>query len=557
VIRALAEQTEPVADVAIVGLGPVGATLAALLAAQGVSVVVLERSTAPHSQPRAIALDDESQRILQAAGLDGSHAPPMLVGPGVRLVGRSGRTLLDLPHPRSVYGHPPLGFVHQPDLETALLGQLSGHACVEVRLGTEVTGLARDRRGVTLLTRIRTPTNTGTDTSASTGTVRARFVAGCDGAGSFVRRALGIRLRGWSSPQRWLVVDARYPDDESRLGPFTFYAIPARPRVGGPIPDGRHRWEFMLHPEESDAEVTRDVNVRELLAGAGADPQLALERAAIYRFHASMAAQWRVGRILLAGDAAHLSPPFAGQGLGAGLRDASNLAWKLAAVVRDGADEAVLDSYAAERRPHVRRMNVLALALGGVVQTRSASLARARDATLAGLLGVPAIANWARDGGWKPPPRHARGLVASRRGNPAGRLIGRLLPQPQVRDGTGVARPLDAVLGPGFALLGLDLDPTAALGGAARLNRGARAAIELFSARHLRILRAGATVIGPDSVVELDDALRDWWPLAERQLLVVRPDRHVFAIVPPPELGPALAALGAALALGSPVHMPV
>lgn len=531
-------------DVAVVGLGPVGATVAALLGAQGVRVVVLERAPRPSLLPRAIALDDEALRVLQAAGLTGASAPPLLSADVVRLRGRHRRLLLELGLAGAPYGHPGLAFVHQPDLEAALRRRLEAQPDVSLRLGVEVSGLDQDRAGVTL----RTGTGTGDR-------VRARYVLGCDGASGVVRRALGVPLWGWSSPRRWLVIDGA-PDGGGPAGsllaaagvlgaPFTFHADPGRPWVSGPLPAGRRRWEFMLAHGEEPEQVLAPASLARLLEAAGTASSVDIERAAIYTFHSRLAARWRVGRVLLMGDAAHLSPPFAGQGLGAGLRDAANLAWKLAAVLQGRATSSLLDTYAAERRPHVRRMNMLALGLGGALQTRSPTAAIARDTLVTGLLRVPAVASWAHGGGWKPAPRHTRGLIAPGRGIPTDRLHGRLFPQPRVCAATGWSEPLDDVLGPGFAVVGLDVAP------ADHLGPDARVAVEALAARLLVIRPVDRRPPGPGEVRELDPSvLLAWWRLARGALIILRPDRHAFSVVAAAQVDAGLRSLCAALGLG-------
>jgi 3-(3-hydroxy-phenyl)propionate hydroxylase len=519
------------ADVAVIGLGPVGATVTALLAAHGVRTLALERAPAPSPLPRAVALDDEALRILQAVKLGPTGSPELLVGPGVALRGRGERLLLALPPAPSYYGHPTLAFVHQPDLEASLRRRLAGDPLVQMRLGVEVTALLEGPDAVTLRL-------SGADR------VRVRYVVGCDGAGGVTRRALGVALRGWSSPRRWLVIDGRPSPPAGQPGPFTFHADPRRPRVDGPLPGGRHRWEFMLAHHEDAAAMLDPARTAALLRAAGIGVEVTVERAAVYTFHSRVAARWRRGRVLLLGDAAHLSPPFAGQGLGAGLRDADNVAWKLAAVVCAGAPGAVLHSYPKERRAHVRHMNAVALGLGGAVQTRAEPLAALRDALVTGLARVPPLLRWARRGGWKPVSRHRHGLVARDRGQATDRLHGCLMPQPQVLDAGGRSALLDDALGPGFALVGLEVAvavPPAPDG----------------LALHGLCLRRRGAAVAPGEVQEVDQALRDWWPLAGHRVLILRPDRFVFAVTDPDGVPAAMAELWKALGLdggGPQVH---
>jgi 3-(3-hydroxy-phenyl)propionate hydroxylase len=347
-------------DVVVVGCGPVGAVLAARLTRAGLDVLVVERATEVHPLPRAVAADDEVQELLERV------APGVLEGAvldvPVRFLGARGQQVGSLRFPPGVAGRPGLALFHQPTVEARLRTLGLG----EVRLGVAVVGLAQDALGVGL------QLDDGTD-------VRASWVVGCDGAHSVVRRATGI---GWAGRdlQRWLVVDVT---GAVAADGFTYRCDPVRPSVDMPLPGG-HRWEWLL----ADGE-------------AGFDPRPLLPdgvevvRCVEYRYGARRASTWRRGRVLLAGDAAHTMPPFAGQGLGAGVRDA----WALGALLPAGR----VHEYEPLRRPHVAGMTRLSLFLGAVLETRSASAAAVRDA----LLSQAFRSSWLRRGG----PRNSRSGV--------------------------------------------------------------------------------------------------------------------------------------------------
>ena len=395
-------------DVAVIGLGPVGQALAALLAARGVRVAAFDAADGPYGGPRAGALDDEALRVLQGTGvrLDG-----LMRSPSVHLRGVDGRLRRVFSPSAEPYGHPPLAFFHQPDLEAELLERVP-----DARWGAALTDLRQGADGVTAV--------------VGGAEVRARWLVGCDGARSTVRSLLGIAFGGSTFAQPWLVVDAEASGvlDTVRM---EFHGDPRRPAVTLPLSPRHHRWEWMLRPgEDPDA-----------LAAAMAErlpPGARVTRAVPYTYHARTAARWREGRVLLAGDAAHVMPPFAGQGLSGGLRDAANLAWKLAAVARGEAVEALLATYEPERRPSIVAHTRLAVAWGRAVQLRRRRLARARDAAIDAAIRVPWLSDWARGGGVRPAPRLRAGALG-----PGG---GRYLPQPLV-DGL----PLDERLGPGWA----------------------------------------------------------------------------------------------------------
>lgn len=512
--------------VVVVGLGPVGATIALLLARRGVRVVAIERDPEVYPHPRAVALDDEALRVLQETGVLGPEGLGLLPGGTVRLTGRDGRTLVELPPPPTDTGHPALSFFRQPDLERRLRALLLAEPLVEVRPGCAVVRVVQDAEGATVTMR-------GAAGDGGPGAVRASYVLGCDGGRSTVRAGLGVRLRGGTSGRRWLVVDGGEPAGAGGMGrvrgDFTFACEPARPWVHGALPGGAHRWEFLLGAGEDDVAIRSPDVVGALLARRhGAAP--AVGRAAVYAFHARVAPRWRIGRVLLAGDAAHLSPPFAGQGLGAGLRDARNLAWKLAAVVRAEAPPALLDTYVRERLPHVLRTTALALGLGLLVQVRRGRAARARDGLLGTLVRVPAVRRWTVRGGWRPSSRVGGRLVAR---GPHGGRAGEPLPQPRVSTGCGERLLLDDALPAGRVLL------APGPGGLERVAAAARGAAPAAGGPSAAVAGSGpaegpapvATLhVGPGRSLDDGGALRAW--IAPAEVVLVRPDRVVFGTSP-------------------------
>jgi 3-(3-hydroxy-phenyl)propionate hydroxylase len=336
-------------DVVVVGLGPVGALLSVQLTRAGLSTLAVDRADAPYPLPRAIAADDEVQEIL--ARTDPALVAPMLHDQPVRFVSRD-RVLGEIRFPRRD-GFSGLSFFHQPTLEAGLAALLT----CEVRRGTALSALQQDGDGVTA--------RLGDEE------VRASWLVGCDGAGSTVRALAGIAWRGRDLPHRWHVVDAvgAYRDG------FTYTCDPAMPAVDMPMPGG-HRWEFLLR--------------------RGAQPPavpLEVVRAADYTYGTRHAERWRAGRVLLAGDAAHTMPPFAGQGLGAGLRDA----WALGRLIPAGD----VGRYQGLRAPHVREMTRLSLLVGSVLQARHGT--RARDALLHKAFHAPGIGQWLARGGPRRP----------------------------------------------------------------------------------------------------------------------------------------------------------
>ena len=350
-------------DVVIVGMGPVGATLANLLAIRHVRVLVLDREADSYRLPRAVQFDGECMRVFQTIGIAAELLPDLLVVPGMRFVDAAGRLLIDWTRPTSLG---PQGWhasyrFHQPNLERTLRERLETRTGVDTRSLHEVCSVEPRDEGVDV--RVK---------DLATGRllrVRARFVVGCDGARSTVRHFMGTELDDLKSHERWLVVDVILKHDRPDLGDYAIqYCDPARPVTYIRGIGMRRRWELMLRPDEDAATMVRPDRIWPLLSRWLTPDEATLERPAVYTFHSVVARGWRRGRLLIAGDAAHQTPPFMGQGMCAGIRDASNLAWKLADVLSGSAADALLDTYESERSPHVREFIETALRLGAVIR---------------------------------------------------------------------------------------------------------------------------------------------------------------------------------------------
>lgn len=377
-LNSLAERDfERTFDVAIIGFGPTGATLGNLLALRGLQVLVLDREPDIYMLPRAVHFDGESMRIFQTIGVADTLLPDLYSAPGTKFVNPAGQVLLQWSHSSEVG---PQGWrehwrCHQPQLERVLRDRLAEQPSVTVRLRHDVFAL--DDLGDAVQLRFEDLSR------GAIGSARARYVVGCDGARSTVRRFMGTKLDDLKAHQRWVVVDALLKRDVPSLGDHSIqYCNPARPATYIRGVGLRRRWEIMLLPGEDSAEAVRPERLWNLLSPWIKSDDADLERAAVYTFHSVVASGWRRGRLLLAGDAAHQTPPFLGQGMCAGLRDAANLAWKLADVAIDGAAEQLLDTYESERSPHVREYIETAVRLGSVIQTTDPEVARERDAAM-------------------------------------------------------------------------------------------------------------------------------------------------------------------------------
>ncbi|QFQ94944.1 NAD(P)-binding protein [Streptomyces phaeolivaceus] len=506
--------------VLIVGAGPVGLTAAHLLGARGVRVLLVERNATTSDDAKAISLDDESLRTLQSADLATAVYPIIVPGTGTKYFGVGGRPLV---HARGTgdrrFGHPFKNPFAQPDLERVLRAELVRHPHVEARFGTTLTGLTPLPHGV------RATLHGGAGRPAEE--VTADYVLGCDGGRSTVRRLLSVPMRGRSFPDDvWLVLDTLGDPHRERYG--MHLGDPARPTVIVPGRDGRCRYEFLLRPDEGAAGREPPFElVSSLLRPHRAITPDQVERAVAYSFHALLAERLRVGRCFLLGDAAHMMPPFAGQGLNSGVRDAANLCWKLAEVVAGRAGDALLDTYDMERRPHAQAVIDLSVRLGRTVMTTSRPRAHLRDLLVRTALLTRPGSRYLTEMRYRPDTRIRSGAVVRPEGR-AHPLLGAPLPQPRVLHGPDYRlTPLDDVLGTGWSLLGVGLaeaDWTTA--GRAGLPDATEVDVvigdrALDGTGH----RAGIT----DADGGLRAILRD---LAGRFVLV-RPDRLVAAVFPP------------------------
>ena len=361
-------------DIAIIGYGPTGATLANLLAQNGVSVLVIDREAAMYHLPRAVHFDDEVMRVFQTIGIAEDLNKKVRVNPGMKFVDDNDILLLDWPRPQETTDH---GWhasyrLHQPDLEDLLRRKLEGQAQAHILTSFDVTKLKEENGYVSL---------TGTAKSGSVRTYQARYLVGCDGANSLTRSVIGSEMDDLGFDERWLVVDLLLKRPRPELGDHSVqFCNPDRPMTYCRSPGDRRRWEIKVKQAETDDEITAPDLVWQLLSRWITPADATLERRAVYTFRSQVATCWRKGRIMIAGDAAHLTPPFMGQGMCTGIRDASNLAWKLISCVK-GADDSLLETYQAERSPHARAYVETAMRLGGLINAldRAAALKMADD----------------------------------------------------------------------------------------------------------------------------------------------------------------------------------
>ena len=473
-------------DVAIIGYGPAGATLANLLGQYGLQVLVLERETTIYPLPRAIHFDGEVMRVFETAGL--REAVENISRPGLKGMyfnNAAGETLMIRAGTteRGPHGCANNHYFHQPELEAVLREGLARYPNVQVRTGQEVTRIEDGPEYATL--------EVGPPGMATSDTVKARWVVGCDGARSLVRKMLQSPMQDLGLHQPWLVFDVRLKTEVPGLPDHTVqHCDPARPMTYCNVTGNRRRWEIMLMPGDDPETLVQPETLWQLVRHWMRPEQADIERAVIYTFHSVIAEGWRKGRLMLAGDAAHQTPPFLGQGMCAAIRDVSNLAWKIEAVLRGHADPDLLDTYESERSPHVHAFIQLAVQLGDIIQTTDAQAARERDARFRA--GSPEIFQF-------PAPRLGPGVW---RGDAV--PVGQVFPQPVLADG----RALDSVVGLNFALVASDA-----------LIQGVSAATRArWDAQGVVLLSAS------------DPALGDWLHEHGAQAVLLRPDRYILGL---------------------------
>jgi len=494
-------------DVAIVGYGPVGATLAGLLGRAGLSVGVFEQTGAIFAQPRAVGFDHDAMRLFQRMGAAQALEPHIADFRDSIYCGADGqviRNVARLPAPFPLHWAPNYT-CDQPGVEAVLRATVGTMAQVQVHLDTRLSELADDGRqvGFTVLAGNGEPAH-----------FTASYLVGCDGASSTVRRRIGSALDSMAYDEPWIVVDLLVEQDYLDQLPQTNvqYCEPQRPCTYIVCPGNHRRWEFMvLEGEPHEGELTEQ-RLWQLLRRWVGPGQARIWRAAAYRFHALVARQWQSGRVFLAGDSAHQTPPFLGQGMCQGLRDAGNLAWKLAMVVQGSAHARLLATYTEERRPHVEATTRLAKEIGHLLSERDPARARERDARLLAEGGGQARTLIRQD----MIPGIAHGLIA-----PRAPLAGVALPQPHVVPADGIACLLDDLREPGFQFV-------------VTCRAATRSLCDLARETGLQVvaLREPGTPAVHDAalqtVSEPDGLLRDWFDAHGVAGVLVRPDRYVY-----------------------------
>jgi 3-(3-hydroxy-phenyl)propionate hydroxylase len=497
------------ADVAIVGYGPSGIIAALTLAKYGISTIVLERHRDIYPRARAVTVNDWTMRIFQDLGVDEAVLKCIDPQRSLRWVRYDGTEIMRIELPPSTLGSKHRQFnIYQPTMEATLRECAAGHSKIDVRYGTEIASLSQDDSGVTVSTK-----------DLATGAVsdlRVRYAIGCDGGSSATRSMLDVKLLGDTLEVQWIVIDCRvkrwWPDRNF----LTFWSDKERPVVDISLSGGNHRWELPLKPGETEADFATNEQVWPLLKALGVtEDDVEIHQHAFYRHHTRMADKWRVGRVFLAGDSAHLMPPWAGAGMQTGMRDAYDIGWKLAGVLKGHLPEHFLDSYEAERRPNAAFYTQLAVQLGRVIKQELS------DEEQAALNAPPPDAASPAEPPLIAPPVLAAGWLHGPLTETS--IVGRMAPQPVMGDTRGVMARLDTLLGHSFVLLGDNVDP------ATLLTAEEKAGWDALGARYIAVRPQDAHTQGADELVDLDEVLGPWLRKYQVRAVALRPDRFVAA----------------------------
>ncbi len=498
------------ADVAIVGYGPTGVAAANFLGSRGVKVVAFEREKDIYQRARAVTVNDWTLRCFQAVGLDQALLKDMDPHTQYRWKTYAGKELMRVAVEPSTLGQPAAMAIYQPVMEQTLrdgAARFADH--VEVRYGKSVTGVVQDAEGATV--------------ALGDERVRVRYVLACDGGSSATREQLGIKLLGDTIDTRWVVIDAKIKRWWPERHILKFWSDNRRPVVDIALGLGNHRWEFPLEPHESEDQFATKELLWALLNSMGVTAEdVEIHQHAFYRHHVRAAERWRDGRVFLLGDAGHLMPPWAGQGMQSGIRDAFNLSWKLhlviAGLVAGAAAETLLDSYEAERAPNVAFMTAESERLGRIIkmQMTASEKAEALFAAVFGKLGI------------KPPPlpialppQLDTGWLS---GVPVkGNALGKMPPQPVMGTAKGRYGKLDDLIGSGFVLLGENCDPTKLL------SQDQRAEWDRLGASYRAVRSVDLASEADTDLIDLDGTLLNWMRAHGAKVIALRPDRFVVA----------------------------
>jgi 3-(3-hydroxy-phenyl)propionate hydroxylase len=492
-------------DVAVIGYGPTGATAANLLGQLGLNVLVVERDSDVYSRARAISTDEEVMRIWQSVGLADRLQQDMLPDRPLNFVDANGVPFIDLRITPRGSGHPAQQFLYQPAVDHVLREGVQRFSSVDLLLEHECLRIVPKGDEVELML-----ADLRTDTFKR---LHASYVIAADGGASPTRGQLGVGYTGRTYTERWVVIDTKVLKEWDAHDRLRFHCNPVQPTVDCPTPLGHHRWEYPARAGAADEQLLCEEAIWNVLSNQGITPEhVKILRAVIYSHHVRVADRWRVGRVFLAGDAAHAMPPWIGQGMSAGIRDAANLCWKLAAVLNGQAPDSLLDSYQTERKPHVTEVTRRACRAGWIITQRNSVIAAARNHLLRMLTRLPGLDARLQKITWIPNARYVDGFFTA----VGHRAVGWQIPQPWVADANGAKVRLDDLLSGRWTVLHTGQPPAGAHAWAA---------------------------VGVPTLRINEPTLVDWLRRKKATAVVLRPDGFIYAAaksgrsLPPPAVG--------------------
>ncbi|MFN1551012.1 bifunctional 3-(3-hydroxy-phenyl)propionate/3-hydroxycinnamic acid hydroxylase [Vibrio natriegens] len=509
-------------EVMIIGAGPVGLMIANYLGAQGINVTVIEQLPTLIDYPRAIGIDDESLRTFQAVGLASEVVPYTTPYHAMRFLTPKGRCFADIQPNTNEFGWSRRNAFIQPKADRALYEGLDRFSNVKVLFSRELVNFGQDNE--------QTWANF-TNEKGEEERISAKYMIACDGGNSFVRRNLNISFDGETAPNQWIVMDL----ENDPIGTPNIYLCcdAERPYVSAALPQGIRRFEFMVMPGETEEELSKPENMDRLLSKVlPSTENIKFIRQRVYTHNARLAGKFREGRILLAGDAAHIMPVWQGQGYNSGMRDANNLAWKLSLVVKGLADPSLLDTYQQERRDHAKAMIDLSVLAGKVLAPPKKWQATLRDGVSWLLNYVPPVKRYFVEMRFKPMPKYHQGVLVEPKPALKDSPVGKLFIQPMVRVGNEISK-LDDVIGQNFAIIAWGTDPMQGL---------SEAEIQYWQQLGTKFIQVVPSVqlksqiqTHPDVLCVGDEthALKDWFGRYPASVAIIRPDRFVASIAIP------------------------
>jgi 2-polyprenyl-6-methoxyphenol hydroxylase and related FAD-dependent oxidoreductases len=527
-------------QVAIIGAGPVGLMMANYLGQMGVEVLVIEKLDKLIDYPRAIGIDDEALRAMQSVGLIDKVLPHTTPWHAMRFLTPKGRCFADIQPMTDEFGWPRRNAFIQPQVDAVTYQGLERFDNVRVLFSRELEAFTQSSDSVTINLQCA---------DGKRETVQADWMIACDGGASLVRRSLNVPFEGKTAPDKWIVIDIA--NDPLATPHIYLCCDPVRPYVSAALPHAVRRFEFMVMPGETEEQLSEPQNMRRLLSKVLPNPDhVELIRQRVYTHNARIAERFRIDRVLLAGDAAHIMPVWQGQGYNSGIRDAFNLAWKLALVVKGKASEKLLDTYQQERRDHAKAMIDLSVTAGNVLAPSKRWHGTVRDGISWLLNYIPPVKRYFLEMRFKPMPQYREGALLMDE-NMKSSPVGKMFIQPKVTRENGDVVLLDDVIGARFAIIGWGCNPLWGMSDEQIAQWRALGTQFIQVVPEVQIHTPQDNVEGVIRIGDTQNRLKTWFAQQDASLVVIRPDRFVATLAIPQTLGNKLNQLASVMALSA------